>query len=194
MNQLKYIEIAVGLIAAVLIFSAQLTYLKGILKILIKPSVLSWLGWAILMGTSLFSQIIAEGWEWSHTGILISTIGCASIGITALITKNFLINKIDWFFLILGLACIVLYVISKDPWSTTLFAIAADLIIGIPTILKTIKEPNLERSPAWLLGLITWSLTLSISFHNGILFALFPIYLFLHSVLMVSLLYFRKSK
>lgn len=193
MNVLIHLEIPIGIIAGILIFSAQLVYLNGVIKSTVTPSVLSWLGWAILMLVSLVSQIVAEGWDWSQTGICISALGCSIIGITALLKSNYRIAKSDWLFLLLGIFCLLIYLSSNDPWLTTIFAIIADFAIGIPTIVKAYSNAKTERSPAWRLGLITWSLTLLISFHNGILYALFPIYLFMFSVMMVWLIYVRKS-
>ncbi|HXO75069.1 MAG TPA: hypothetical protein VN824_07550, partial [Puia sp.] len=78
------IERGVGVVAGMVIFSAQVIYLVNTLKGKIRPSVLSWLGWALLMGTSLVSQIVGKGWQWSLTSILCSTIGSLAITSAAL--------------------------------------------------------------------------------------------------------------
>src|SRR5260221_14312998 len=76
---IKDIERSLGVLAGIVIGSAQLIYLVNTLRGKVKPSVLSWLGWAFLMGTSLVSQIIGKGWQWSLTGILCSTAGSLAI-------------------------------------------------------------------------------------------------------------------
>jgi hypothetical protein len=182
-NTEKYI----GLLAGIIIGSAQLIYLLNTLKKKITPSVLSWFGWACLMGTSLVSQVIGKGWQWSQMSILCSTIGCFAIGAVALVSKNFSLKSGDVKFLVVGLACVGIYLLSNDPWITTIFAIIADAMLGIPTILKAYKEPALERSLAWLLGVISSALALMICIHHDLIYALFPGYLFLFNGTMVYL-------
>jgi hypothetical protein len=82
---------------------------------------------------------------------------------------------------------------SNDPWLTTIFATLADMIIGLPTILKSYKDPENEKSNAWLISLFSWSLTLSISFNHDFMYAIFPIYVWLYCVTIVYLTYFRKK-
>ena len=139
------------------------------------------------MGTGLSSQIISEGWEWSLVGFLFSTIGCAFITIMALVTHNFSFRKKDLIYLFFGLTCISLYLTSKDPLLTTLFAVFADLILGIPTLLKAYRDPAAEKSYAWYLGFVSWTFSLIICFNHSIVYAIFPIYLFLFNGTMVYL-------
>lgn len=177
-----------------LIISGQSTYLRDIWRNKIQPSVLSWLGWALLMYALLAAQILDSGWQWSLASVVFCTVGCTAIATLAFITKNYTIHKRDWLFLALGITCVILYLISKDPWLTTIYAILADIIIGIPTIIKAYHHPNSEKSLAWIISVSTWSLTLTISFHHDFLYALFPIYLWSYCVLMVYLLYWKKAQ
>ena len=153
---------------------------------------LSWIGWGLLMGASMAAQIINFGWKWSLLGIIFSTIGCFAIALAAFLKGNFSVIKRDWLFLFLGFTCIGLYYITEDPWLTTIYSVTADLAIGIPTIVKTIQNRQTEKTHGWTLSLISWSLTLTISFHHDILFAVFPIYLFSYSLMTVFLIRWRR--
>lgn len=179
----KILSVAAGL----LIFTAQVILLNDVIKNKISPGLLSWIGWSLLMGTSLISQILDAGWQWSLMGLLISTLGCLAIFFTAWKLNNYLFKKSDWTFLFLGLVCLIIYLKSKDPWLTTGFAILADFIVGIPTLLHALNQPKTQKTNAWLLGLISWAITLIICFGNSWLYALFPIYLFLYNIAMVIL-------
>jgi hypothetical protein len=181
------VEKFIGLLAGVVIGSAQLIYLSNTLKKKISPSVLSWIGWACLMGTSLLSQVIGKGWQWSMTGILCSTIGCFAIAMVAFFSRNYSFKKSDLNFLAVGLVCIVIYLLSDDPWVTTVFAVIADAALGIPTIRKAYKDPASEKSVAWILGVISSVLALSICLHHDLIYVLFPGYLFLFNGGMVYL-------
>ena len=184
-------EFVIGTITGVLMILTQLIYIKDITSLKVKPSILSWFGWSLLMGASLWSQIYELGWEWSLTGVLVSVIGCLAIALIALMKNNYSLKKIDWLVLICGLVCVGLFILSKDPVLTTIYAVIADLIIGIPTIVKTYKEPASEKSKAWKIGLLTWTLSLLICFNHDWIFSLFPVYLFVFSLTMVGLQYRR---
>ncbi len=188
------IERIIGLFAGLLIFTAQLILLKDVITKKISPSLLSWIGWALLMGTSLVAQIVNKGWQWSLTGLLLSTIGCVTIFTLALVLNNYLIKKADWYFLLLGLVCLAIYLSSKNPWLTTGFAILADAIVGIPTIYNGFKYPASQKTSAWLLALTSWTFASFICIGHSLLYALFPIYLFLFNGLMYVLTHRRATK
>lgn len=172
------VEKILGVIAAGGISSAQVIYLVNTIRHKIRPSVLSWVGWSFLMGTSVVSQFLAKGWQWSMTSILSSAIGCLTIGLVALFSGNYSLTRGDWKFLVLGVLCVCIYLLSGNAWMTTGFAIAADALLGIPTILKAMREPDLERSPAWLLGVVSATLALVSCLGHDWIYVLFPAYLF----------------
>ncbi len=180
-------EQTLSFLAGLFIVIAQITLLYDVYKRKISPGLLSWLGWALLMGTSLIAQLLHKGWESSLIGLGLSTIGCTLIFFTAWVLHNYLIKRSDWQFLFLGLLCLVIYLISKDPWLTTGFAILADFIVGIPTLRHAYKNPVSQKTSAWLLGFISWAFSLLLCIGHSWLYALFPIYLFIYNVAMIGL-------
>jgi hypothetical protein len=186
------IEKPIAFLAALLILFGQFTYFIDIWGRKIKPSILSWYGWTLLMGILLVAQLISVGWDWSLMSVITCTVGCIAIGTASLIKKNYTLVRTDWWFILLGVFCIILYLASNDPWLTTIFATLADLIIGLPTIIKAYKDPINEKSNAWLISLFSWSLTLSISFNHDFVYAIFPIYVWIYCIIIVYLTYFRK--
>lgn len=181
------------ILAAAFIICAQFFLLRDVYLKKMRPSILSWLGWAILMGTSFISQVILK-WEWSLITLGISTCGCLFISLYAYFQKSYLITKRDWYFLFSGIVCMLIYLISKNPWFTTCFAILADFIVGIPTILLAYKNPASQKSKAWIFSFISWTITLIICINGLILYTLFPIYLFLYSGTMILLTYSKRNQ
>lgn len=171
----------------------QVMYVRDVIKKKVKPSVLSWFGWALLMGVGMFSQIVESGLEYSQLGVIVCTFGCIAIGVTALILKNYSLKKIDWYILAAGLFCLVLYAVSNNAWLTTIYSITADFIIAIPTLIKVFANPETEKSKAWYISFVSWSLTLVLCFNHDLLYALFPIYLFTFCSAIIILMN-RKSK
>jgi hypothetical protein len=188
------IERILGVLGALVISTGQVIYVANCLRRKITPSVLSWFGWACLMGTSLFSQIVHKGWQWSMTGIASSTVGCMVIAVAAWLSGNFSFRRVDLAFLAAGLGCVGIYLVSGDPWVTTVFAIIADALLGIPTIVKAWREPALERSVAWLLGVGAAALALLICFRHDLIYFLFPMYLFLFNGVMAVLTWGRRVR
>ena len=182
------IELFIGAITVCLMLITQVMYIIDVVNKKVKPSVLSWFGWALLMGAGMLSQFIEEGWQHSQGGIVAATVGCAAIGLIALLKNNYSLKKLDWYIFFAGLICLILYLVSKNAWLTTIYAVVADFVIAIPTIIKVIRDPESEKSNAWYISLTAWVLTLSISFNHGLLYALFPIYLFSFTFSMVLLM------
>jgi hypothetical protein len=181
------VEKYLGLLAAIVISTAQVIYVSNCLRRKVTPSVLSWFGWACLMGTSLVSQIVSKGWQWSMTGIASSAVGCLAIAGVAFFSRNYSFKRSDLGFLVAGLGCVGIYIISDDPWVTTVFAIVADALLGIPTIRKAVVDPASERSAAWILGVLSSSLALGICLHHPVIYMLFPAYLLLFNGVMAGL-------
>jgi hypothetical protein len=169
----------IGVLAGAVIGSAQVIYIINTLKKKIRPSVLSWLGWGCLMGTSIVSQVIGKGWEWNLMSITCSSIGCFTIAAIAFFSANYSFKKKDLLFVLVGVVCVGIYLLSSDPWITTIFAIIADAVLGIPTIRKAYREPATERTVSWIFGTLSASLALVICIHHDVIYVLFPAYLFL---------------
>ena len=182
----EYIFI-VNLIAGLFLASAQSIYIVQIIKKQITPSLLTWMGWSILVTVALISQIVEYGWNWTLMGHLFSALGCTAIFIVSFVSKNFVILSKDWRYMYLGLGCIVLYLVFSDPWSTTIFAVLADGLLGMPTIIKAFHDPKTEKSVGWNIALGCWSLTLITCAGNHVIFILFPAYCFLFNAVMTYL-------
>lgn len=180
-----------NIFAGLFLASAQLIYIVQVVKKQVTPSVITWSGWSFLVGIALVSQWIEFGWEWTLVGHLFSALGCTFIALFALLSKNYTIYKKDWVYLLLGVSCILLYVISSNALLTTLFAILADLILGFPTFIKAIKNPVTEKSKGWNIAIISWTLTILTCYQKELIYFLFPFYCLLFNMFMS---YFTSDK
>lgn len=183
----KLLEQIIGVAAGSLTILAQGTYFITLMKRKVKPSILSWFGWSVLLGVSFYSQLEGKGWQWSQTSLILSSVACFLIPAGAIALGYYSLIKRDWIFLALGVICIYIYVESNDPWYTTIYAISADLLMAIPTFAKAYKKPESEKTNAWYFSLTSWGLSLMICINHDFLYALFPIYLFLFNLTMIIL-------
>lgn len=183
-DEIQYIltTVAVGLSSI-----AVVPYVRGILKKTIDPRPLTWLGWSLLLGTTLISQVLEKGFELNQSALFISVLGCFIIFLFSIRNGN--IKILDWICLGLGFICIGIYTQTEDAWTTTLFALGADVLIGIPTIHNVIVNPKAERSVIWKLGAIAQALVLITCIGYNPIYAVFPTYLFFYngSVVLLSL-------
>lgn len=167
-------------IAYGLIIYAQLDFLVRLLQRRVTPHVLSWAGWGILMGISFIAQYATDGFSWNQASLLFSTIGCLMIAGAAWAKGQYTIARQDRLFFVLGLACILIYLLSKDQWITTALAILADLLMAIPTLKGAYRRPHEHRSVIWPLALLSWSLTMVVILHAPrAIDMLWPVYLLL---------------
>lgn len=180
-------EYIINLVAGSFLVLAQSIYIILVVRRKITPSLFTWLGWSVLVGVSLVSQWAELGWNWVLVGHLFSALGCSGIFIAAMATRNFQLLREDYIYLVLGAACIALYVVFTDPWITTIFAVTADLILGLPTIFKAIKNPKTEKSLGWNIAMVCWALTLYTCLDKNLIYILFPLYCFLFNLTMTAL-------
>ena len=178
----KSIDTIIATVAGLLITSAQLILIRDVWRKKINPSLLTWLGWGLIMGTGLLAQILEDGWQSSLTGLALSTAGCLCIFTIALLRNTFLYQRSDIKYLVLGLLCLIIYISSHNAIITTLFAILADFIAGIPTLIAGYRNPKSQKTIAWTLGAVSWAFTISVCFGHAWLYAWFPIYLFLYNL------------
>jgi hypothetical protein len=145
----------------------------------------SWIGWALMMGISLFSQVMEKGWQWNQAGLTLSVIGCVVTAIFSL--KHGVIVWWDWLCLLLGALCVIVYLSTKNAWLTTIMAIVADFIVALPTQHNAYIDPKKERSIAWHFGAMAYLVNCISCMGSAWLYAAFPLYLLCMNSSMVYL-------
>lgn len=176
----------------ILYFISFVPYIRGIVKGAVKPRPLSWLGWSMLLGIGIFSQILEKGFNSSMLIVISAGIGCFAIFLISLFKKALINKENDYLCFILGVICMIIYLVSRDAWITTVFALYADLFVGIPTIMNVYKNPRSEDLLAWGLGTagIFLSFVIVLS-ENGLLIKLYPSYMLFFNLL-IFILCFRR--
>jgi hypothetical protein len=179
----------VPFVASVLSFSAQAIYIIDIHKGKVKPSVLSWFGWGLITG---MGWLVNKGeWNWSQFPLLGSAVGSMIIGLYSILIGTFQIAKHDWYFLFASIICSCIYLFTRSAILTIFFGILSDILLSIPSFVKAYRFPKKEQSISWILGLISWSLTLFSNLSSSFLELVFPVYFFVFNLLMVVLTFRR---
>ena len=84
----------------------------------------------------MVSQWIEKGFNWSMASLLMSTFGCLFIFLFAWIKKQYSYKSSDWIYFLIGMICLTIYLFSKDALVTTIVAVIADFVLGIPMLIK----------------------------------------------------------
>lgn len=174
-----------ALLVSILLLAAIATYVIALRKGALTPRPLSWIGWSLMMGISLFSQIMEKGWQWNQAGLAFSVVGCGIVAVLSL--RHGVIKAGDWVCFALGIVCVVIYLSTKDAWTTTIAAIAADLVIALPTQHNAYKDPLSEKSIAWQFGAAAYLINSIQCVGYDFIYAAFPLYLLAMNSSMVFL-------
>jgi hypothetical protein len=157
------IKIGIAIIASVLAFIGNISYLKDVIGGEIKPHPYTWFIWSIVSMTTFFGGL-AKG---AGIGALPTGIAEGFTIVIFLFSLKFLfqgkagqIRKIDNYFLAAALLGLIPWAITKDPTISVVIVVLIDIIAFIPTIRKTWLYPETERPVLYAMNVSRHILTL----------------------------------
>jgi len=177
-----------GILSSFFVLIGGIPYLKDIHQAKAHPHVLSWFGWAFITALGA-SAMLAEGSTWAVAILLANTLLCLSIAGYSIIKKVgvWSTGTYDYVFFGFGILGLILWQVLDMPVIALVFAILADLSFGLPTIIKTYKDPSTETPFVWATATISGLLSLfavkSFAFHE----AAYPLYLFIFDAIVLLL-------
>jgi len=168
-----------GITAGVLAFGAVIPYIKDILYGTTRPNIISYLLWVILLSISFLAQLSA-GASWSAMLILGDLIGTSIVVVFCLVGYGYKEHGfLEWVCLALAIAAIISWQLTQQPVLAILFAVLADAMAAMPTLMKTYRDPWSELPITWLMiALGAFCAVFSTTIHNPANL-IFPIYLLL---------------
>lgn len=168
------------------------SYLKDTIQGKAKPNRVSWFLWALAPLIAFTAQI--------QEGVGLEAVLTFSVGFSPLLVflASFLNKKAEWKLTKFDLICgalsvlgIIMWIITKDAILAILFAILADALASLPTIIKSWKEPETENYWAFLTAGINSGIALLIIKDWNFATAAFTIYIFAVCVLLFALIKFK---
>ena len=177
-----------GILASLFVLLGTIPYLIDIHHKNARPHVLSWLGWSFITFIGA-SAMMAEGSTWASAIIWANTLACFTIVIYSIIRRAgvWSTTVYDYVFFGLGLIGLVLWQTLNMLVIAIVCAILADLFFGLPTIIKTYKNPASETRLVWVAAATSGFLGLFalrvFSFHE----VAYPIYLFMYDTTLLLL-------
>lgn len=180
---------------AIVSLSWIVLYLKETIKGHTKPNRVSRLMWAIAPMIASWAALV-EGAHRAVLPIFMSWFGPFLIFIASFFNKNayWKLEKLDYICGISSWLALILWRITKEPMLATAFAIMADLLAAIPTLVKWWRHPETET--VW--AFVWWLFSASTSFFALKIFSFtelaFPIYLVCINILLISAISIGKIK
>jgi drug/metabolite transporter (DMT)-like permease len=172
-------------LAIMLRLAAGMGYLIATVKGLVQPSPVSWFFWGVTALIAFAVQVVEQA---GAQAIITLVLGISPVVVFAVAMyrqKHARFSWTDKSTAVVAAVGVALWLLTKDPMMALFFSVAADFVSGIPTIIKSIKDPDSERAIPYLLSVLSMVCTL-IAIREWTLAAyIFPLY-----ILGINLLFF----
>jgi hypothetical protein len=186
-----------GLLSSTFLLVGCIPYLRDIYKNNAQPHILSWMGWGFITALGAFAML-AEGSAWTVAILFTNTFVCFLVAIYSALKGNGVWSTtiLDYIFFGIGILGLILWQSLHLPILALICAIVADFSFGVPTVIKTFKNPNSETWLPWFMSMMAGLFSLFTI--QGILFheVAYPLYLFLFdlTVLLIVIKVIKKKK
>lgn len=133
-----------AVVAALLAIAGNVPYLWSVVRGTVRPHPYTWFVWSIVSAIIFFGQVVK--------GAGIGALPTAASEIFTIIIFIFSlkygfkgITRTDTLFLVIALAALVPWVLTKDPTISVIVAVGIDLVAFVPTLRKTWSYPRTEN-------------------------------------------------
>jgi len=150
-----------GILSALFIIIGIFPYLRDVYNKRVNPHILTWIGWSFVTALG-GSAMLASGSQWVVIILFANTFMCIFIALYSIFKKVgvWSTTKWDYLFFGLGILGLILWQTFDMPILALICSILADFSFGIPTMIKTYKNPKTENYFIWLTASIADLLSL----------------------------------
>lgn len=187
------VDVVLVILASLMAVAGNVPYLIAMVRKQIQPHAYTWLVWSVVSSIVLVGQF-TKGAGIGIIPAIASDIFTFIIFIASLKYGFKERNRTDTYFLLLALAGIIPWVITKDATIAVIVAVAVDLIAFVPTLRKTIKEPSTESYWLYLMNVCRHILILITLAHYNVATTLHSIAMITTNVCMFVFLLYHKLR
>lgn len=186
------IKIIFGFTSLIVGLFVFIPYYIGIVKGKIKPHVLSWTTWGLILGVGFILSYFKGGgggaWIFGLQSIL-----CFGIAIWALCLKNKIITRLDWVSFTGAIVVTIFYIFTKNAVLTAIFAATIDSLGFVPTFRKSYLLPYDEPIITYALSGLSFFISIFAleTYEFSVLF--YPLVLVLMNGIFVLFLIMRRQ-
>jgi uncharacterized membrane protein HdeD (DUF308 family) len=166
------------IIAAIINLIGCIGYARDTLTGRTKPNRVGWSLWATAPLIAFAAQI-SQGVGWQSLMTLSAGLGPALVLAASFANKNayWKLKRFDWFCGGLSVLALIMWLITGEGNVAIMFAIVADVLACVPTLVKAYTDPDTESPTAFIAGVIASVITLLTITAWTIEGSAFPIYL-----------------
>lgn len=153
----------IAVIATILAFVGNISYLKDVVRGVVRPHPYTWFIWSIVSMTTFLGGL-AKG---AGIGALPTGVAEGFTIIIFLFSLKYLFKKeaghirtVDHYFLAACLIGLVPWALTKDPTISVVIVVLIDIVAFIPTLRKTWSHPETERPLLYKMNVARHILTL----------------------------------
>ncbi len=151
-------RILTGLLSGALGAAGLVPYILATAREQIRPSAVTWAGQALLAGIVFVAQITSEP-SWSAVISGVGVVGSTVVAVLA-VRLNLRVAALDVACGVLGLVAIAVWQATGDPVVALGIAIGATLIVSLPMLWKTLRDPGSEPIGAFAIWIAASSLAI----------------------------------
>ena len=167
-------------------------YIRDILKGTTKPHPFSWFIWSIVSAIGFFAQLVGGG----GAGALVTaagSFGCIVVTLLSLTRGERGIVLLDWLSLCGALLSLVFWRLTNDPLAAIVLVTLTDALASVPTFRKSYMRPYEETPAIYAIGVVAFSLGLLGLTSFTLTTALFPSYVIVANLALVTILIIRRK-
>lgn len=150
---------AFALLAVLLVVVGNVPYVIDILRGRVKPHAYTWFVWSVVSGIVLVGQV-GKGAGVGAWPTLVSELFTVLNFLLSLKYGYRNVTGTDTLFLVVALAGILPWIVTRDPTYSVVIAVAIDVIAFIPTMRKSWIEPATENRILYVMNIIRHILAL----------------------------------
>ncbi len=159
------------------------------------PNRVTWFMWA-LAPLIAFAAQISKGVGLSSMMTFMVGFGPLTIFIASFFNKKSVwkISKFDVICGSLSLGGLVMWLLIREGNVAILFALLADFLAGVPTIIKSFRNPETESSLVFLFGAVSALITLLVLKSWSFEYVAFPLYIFIFCAVLFPVIKFKLGR
>lgn len=149
------------IVGAVLNITGSISYALSTLKGRTKPNRITWFIWAFVPLIAFCAQI-QKGVGWQSLMTFMVGFGPLLVFASSLVNKKayWKITRLDVSCGILSIMALILWAVTKDGEIAIALSILADLLAGLPTLIKSYRDPESENSDVYRNSALSGAITL----------------------------------
>ena len=161
-------------------------YIFDTLKGKTKPNRMTFLLWGIVPFIGVAASLV-QGVTWATIPVIVSAICPLAIFAASFINKNayWRLGRFDYLCGTISILALFLWWLTKEPNLAIVFAILADFVAGIPTLVKAWRHPETETASGYAGAMVSSLSGFGVAGNWTIASIAFPAYLLLNNTALV---------